>query len=91
MDWPLLTSSLVNPICPCGGKTTKKQKCIVSSVLLPIRIDYTRYSCYYRFRAELRNSYFLSSHKEALVGMERVLKFLAGSFSDSDESYDGVC
>ena len=26
---------MVNPICPCGGKTTKKQKCIVSSVLLP--------------------------------------------------------
>ena len=56
-----------------------------------IRIDYTRYCCYYRFRAELRNSYFLSSHKEVLVGMDRVLKFLAGSFSDSDESYDGVC
>ena len=50
MDWPLLASSLVNPICPCGGKTTKKQKCIVSSVLLPFHISYNRHYSYYRIR-----------------------------------------
>ena len=50
MDWPLLASSLVNPICPCGGKTTKKQKCIVSSVLLPFHIGYNRHYSYYRIR-----------------------------------------
>ena len=86
MDWPLLASSLVNPICPCGGKTTKKQKCIVSSVLLPIRISYTRYYRYYRFRAELRNSIFLYNHKDALVEGKSVLRFLARSLSNSDNN-----
>ena len=50
MDWPSLSSSLVNPICPCGGKTTKKQKTIVSSVLLPVHIGYNRYSYYYKIQ-----------------------------------------
>ena len=38
MNSSSLKSSSRNSICPCGGKTTKKQ---VSSVLLPIHIGCT--------------------------------------------------
>ena len=55
-----------------------------------IRIDYTRYCCYYRFRAELRNSIFLYNHKDALVGRKRVWQFPVGSLSNSDNSCNGV-
>ena len=51
MNSSSLKGSSRNSICPCGGKTTKKQ---VSSVLLPIHIDYNRYYCRYRIRRVFR-------------------------------------
>ena len=51
MNSSSLKSSSRNSICPCGGKTTKKQ---VSSVLLPFHIDYNRYYCRYRIRRVFR-------------------------------------
>ena len=73
MDWPLLASSLVNPICPCGGKTTKKQKCIVSSVFLPFHIDYNRYYYYHRIRGVLRFYRFfeIETNPKRRISMER--------------------
>ena len=41
-----------------------------------IRIGYPRYCYYYRFRAELLNSFFISCHKDALVEKKRVWQFL---------------
>ena len=38
-----------------------------------IRTDYTRYYCYYRFRAELRNSFFVASHRDVFVEREACL------------------
>ena len=38
-----------------------------------IRTDYTRYYRYYRFRAELRNSFFVASHRDVFVEREACL------------------
>ena len=51
MNSSSLKSSSRNSICPCGGKTTKKQ---VSSVLLPFHIDYNRDYWRYRIRRVFR-------------------------------------